>query len=271
MRGSILPGMIRRRRVRACGTRPCRPEEQVSRARRSKATPSPTSRSSAAGYTGLWTAYALKQADPVAADRRVRARDGRLRRLGSQRWVVLGAVRREPRRDRARGTDGTRSSRCNARCSRRSTRSSGSSSPRASTATGRAAARFRSRPFPRTCDAAARGARRPSVVGIRRRRLPRARRRPIQRGDRLPPEPGRAVHAALRRDPSGASSCAASRRGRAIGRDDLRAHGGRTRRTRAATYATRDGAGRGRRARDRGIHRRAPRAYAERSRPSTRS
>ncbi len=102
------------------------------------------------GYTGLWTAYALKQADPSAADRGVRARDDRVRRVGSQRRLVFRVVRREPRRDRApaRARRGRRDATRDVR--RRSTRSSAWSRPRRSNATGRAAERSRSRRFPRT-------------------------------------------------------------------------------------------------------------------------
>ena len=49
-----------------------------------------------AGFTGLWTAYYLLERGPDAAGRRARGRDGRLRRLGPQRRLVLGAVPRVP-------------------------------------------------------------------------------------------------------------------------------------------------------------------------------
>ena len=49
-----------------------------------------------AGYTGLWTAYALTLRDPTPAGRRRRGRDGGLRRVGPQRRVRLS-------RDRGRG------------------------------------------------------------------------------------------------------------------------------------------------------------------------
>ena len=44
------------------------------------------------GYTGLWTAYYLHDIDPTMRIAIVRARDRRLRRLGPQRGLVLGAV-----------------------------------------------------------------------------------------------------------------------------------------------------------------------------------
>ena len=45
-----------------------------------------------AGYTGLWTAYYLAEADPDAAHRGPRARVRRLRRVGPQRRLVLVPV-----------------------------------------------------------------------------------------------------------------------------------------------------------------------------------
>ncbi len=49
-----------------------------------------------AGYTGLWTAYYLSEADPWLRDRRPRGRDRRLRRVGPQRRLVLGVAAGEP-------------------------------------------------------------------------------------------------------------------------------------------------------------------------------
>ena len=45
-----------------------------------------------AGYTGLWTAYYLTAGRPVAAGRRPRGGDRRVRRVGPQRRLVLGPV-----------------------------------------------------------------------------------------------------------------------------------------------------------------------------------
>ncbi len=137
MRGSILPGMVEPA---------CEPvERDAARRARCPRPPLPGDVDAdvaivGAGYTGLWTAYALQAADPTLRVVGLRARDRRVRRVGPQRWLVLGALRREPRRDRVARTVATPSSRCSARCSRRSTRSSASSRTRASTATGRAAA-----------------------------------------------------------------------------------------------------------------------------------
>ena len=62
------------------------------------------------GFTGLWTAYYLSQGRPVAAHRRARGRDLRLRRVGPQRGLGVGAVLRVAqvagRRRRPRGCGG---------------------------------------------------------------------------------------------------------------------------------------------------------------------
>ena len=55
-----------------------------------------TSASSAPGSPACGRPLTLATADPDSAGRRRRARGGGLRRLGSQRWLVLGAVRRPP-------------------------------------------------------------------------------------------------------------------------------------------------------------------------------
>ncbi len=58
-----------------------------------------------AGFTGLWTAYYLAEADPCLRIAVIERRVGRLRRLGPQRRLVLGPVRR-PRADRLDGSGG---------------------------------------------------------------------------------------------------------------------------------------------------------------------
>ena len=51
-----------------------------------------------AGFTGLWTAHALALADPTLRVAVRRTRGGRLRGVGAQRRLVLGAVRHVRRR-----------------------------------------------------------------------------------------------------------------------------------------------------------------------------
>ena len=84
------------------------------RGRRSRATSTPTSRSSARATPGLWTAYALKRADPTLRIVVCEAEVARLRRVGPQRRMVLVVLRRQPRRDRTSCTGARASSRCNA-------------------------------------------------------------------------------------------------------------------------------------------------------------
>ena len=125
--------------------------------RRSPATSMPTSPIIGAGYTGLWTAYALCTRRSVAACRRLRARARRLRRVGPQRRLVLGVLRRAPRAHRSATTDATRRSRCSVRCSTTLDEIERVIAARsASTATGRAAATSTSRRCRRTSSASTR-------------------------------------------------------------------------------------------------------------------
>ena len=89
-------------------------------------------------------------ARPDPAGRRARAGVRRVRRVGPQRRLVLGPVRRQPRADRDDARSGRRGRVASARCSTRSTRSVASRSSRGSTATSRRAARSASRRCPRT-------------------------------------------------------------------------------------------------------------------------
>ena len=117
----------------------------VRRDRRSTGGSGPTSPSSAAGFTGLWTAIRAARDRPRAARRRARGGPGRLGRERPQRRVLRGvADPRPPQRDpplpgRARGPRGR---------GRRATcaSSSRSSATRASTASSRRPARSTSRP-----------------------------------------------------------------------------------------------------------------------------
>ncbi len=133
-----------------------------------------------AGYTGLWTAYYLGEADPwlrIAVVERDIAGFGASGRnggwcsallpMGSRRWPA--------------GTGGTPRSPCRGRCSTPSTRWAGSPSGRASTATTPRAGTSRWPPRPsscRGCGAARRGPplrlrrRRPAVAGPGRGRRP---------------------------------------------------------------------------------------------------
>ena len=86
-----------------------------------------------AGYTGLWTAYALQ-----AARSALRVADLRSESAGSaRRAATVGGAPRSSRSERRRreATVATRRSRCNERCSARSTRSDVSRTRRASIVT----------------------------------------------------------------------------------------------------------------------------------------
>ena len=105
-----------------------------------------------AGYTGLWTAYYLSEADPwlriVVLERRHR----RLRRVGPQRRLVLGVAADQPRRSWPPATAATARWRCTGPWSTPSTRSVGSPTRRTSTATSPRAARSRSPTAPPQTD-----------------------------------------------------------------------------------------------------------------------
>ena len=77
-----------------------------------------------AGYTGLWTAYYLKRARPVAADRRARARDRRASAPpGATAAGCRASSRGPPARYIAALRPGRATWRCSGRCSRPSMRS----------------------------------------------------------------------------------------------------------------------------------------------------
>ena len=147
-----------------------------------------------------------------AAHRRVRTRDRRLRRVGPQRRMVLGACSPGAATPPRAATVATPSSRCSARCSRRSTRSSGSSTRGGHRLRlGARRHRRRSRRCPRTSTRLREELDDHRAWGFGdddyRELSPPTR----ARADRLRAEPRRAVHARTARRSIRRSSCTASR------------------------------------------------------------
>ena len=93
-----------------------------------------------AGYTGLWTAYYLKRADPSLRVVVLEARARRLRRLRPQRRLAVGLLLRAAARATSAAAGASGFATCSARCSTPSTRSRACSPSTASTPTSSRAA-----------------------------------------------------------------------------------------------------------------------------------
>ena len=199
-----------------------------------------------AGFTGLWTAHSLALADPTLRVAVVEARGGRLRRVGAQRRLVLGAVRHVRRRagppartrGHARHAPGHAGDRRRRRRQRARARASTATSPRAARSTWCAARRS-------GCGRGPRWTRRArSAFGEDDLRwLGPEETRPADRGGR---RPGRDLHAALRGAPARAPGPRAGRRGRAARRRRSSSTprcptSGRVRRTSGPSVETRGG------------------------------
>ena len=109
-----------------------------------------------AGYTGLWTAYYLRRADPALRVAVLEAEHAGLRRVGAQRRLALGHGDGRSRALCPRRAAATPRSASSARRSRRSPRSSGCARRRGSTPTSCAAAPCTSRSTRRSSRACAR-------------------------------------------------------------------------------------------------------------------
>ena len=214
-----------------------------------------------------------RPAGPDAADRGARGRDRRLRRVGPQRRLVLGPVRRQPGGDRqgARPRGGGRAAAGAVRA--RSTRSARSPTAEGIDAHFVKGGTLELATAPIQVGAAAGPGRGRAGVGLRRGGR-RAGSSPDEAAARLNVAGGHgAIYTpALRPGASGAPRPRAGRRGRAARRHDLRADAGRAR-SRPAGSRPSGGRVQGRRgrARDRGLHRAARAATGARSRRCTRS
>ena len=211
-----------------------------------------------AGYTGLWTAYYLKKADPTLRIAVDREGDRRLRRFRPQRRLRArpSSPRSLDKIARKHGRDGawrcsarctppsTRSARCGGRGHRRAIPQGRLPQPRHRPGAGRAHPRA-GRPLPR--------------LGLHRRRdaLARAGRGARAAGGRGLPR--RHADSRVRRARPGAPGARAGARGRWARRAHLRADRDAAHRARPGRVtAAGDGARRGGGARPRGLHARLP-------------
>ena len=212
-----------------------------------------------AGYTGLWTAYYLSRADPGPEDRGLRARHRRVRRVGPQRRLVLGAVPRVAGQAGADGGPGRGDRACTGPCRRRWTRWAGWPRPRASTATGPRAGPCSSPARPASWSGPPRRSPRPGRSGSARRTC----------GCCRPAEASALAGASDVLGGTFTPHCAAIHPARLVrglaeavrrrGVSRVRAHAGAADRARAARDGGRDRAGPLRDPRDRGLHRAAAR------------
>ena len=217
-----------------------------------------------AGYTGLWTAYELVRRDPTL---RVAVLEAEIAGFGAsrpQRRLVLRRVRRQPRRDREARTDATRPSHSSARCSRTVDEIGEVARRRGDRRRLREGRHPRSRDHGPAGSPAAGAGRGRARVGLRPRGRPLARAgRGPDRGCASPVSHGALYTPALRAGAAGSPRPRARRGRRAARRHDLRAHAGHRDQSPPGADHTRPGAGRRRRARDRGLHRTAPGAAAD--------